>query len=145
MENSRSNHIKAILCLISGHLHRILTLFFSAWYVLKNHRLTRSANSVPRIPPWKTCPRHWPHGLPHHFFDNLVPSPTVYPHFTGCPLRTVCEKTLCGSLMLTYHDSYDVTPEILWGGAHGFVGLGFVFWWQSTVAQAAAMRHAKIQ
>jgi len=37
-------------------------------------------------------------------------------------------------------EAYKVTPEVLWGAAHGFVGLGFVFWWQSTVALAAAVR-----
>lgn len=29
---------------------------------------------------------------------------------------------------------YNVTPEIVWGCMHGFLGLGFVAWWQGTVA-----------
>ncbi|KAI5119885.1 hypothetical protein M0805_008556 [Coniferiporia weirii] len=37
-------------------------------------------------------------------------------------------------------ESYNLTPEIVWGSVHGIVGLGFVFWWQSTVALTSAMR-----
>lgn len=41
---------------------------------------------------------------------------------------------------LVFSISFKVTPEILWGTLHGFIGLGFVVWWQATVALAAAMR-----
>ncbi|KAH8113870.1 hypothetical protein DFH11DRAFT_280317 [Phellopilus nigrolimitatus] len=37
-------------------------------------------------------------------------------------------------------ESFNVTPENVWGTLHGIISLGFVFWWQATVAQAAAMR-----
>ncbi|TDL22817.1 hypothetical protein BD410DRAFT_788160 [Rickenella mellea] len=39
-----------------------------------------------------------------------------------------------------FMEGYKVTPEIIWGGAHGFLSLAFVFWWQATVGQAAAVR-----
>lgn len=41
------------------------------------------------------------------------------------------------------YNRFKITPEILWGGAHGFMSLGFVFWWQATVSQAAVMRKTK--
>ncbi|PAV15465.1 hypothetical protein PNOK_0922900 [Pyrrhoderma noxium] len=37
-------------------------------------------------------------------------------------------------------ESFKLTPEILWGGAHGLIALGFVFWWQATVGLTAAVR-----
>jgi hypothetical protein len=35
---------------------------------------------------------------------------------------------------------YKVTPEIVWGCMHGFLGLGFVTWWQGTVAYTQMMK-----
>ncbi|KAH9973896.1 hypothetical protein BGW80DRAFT_1307027 [Lactifluus volemus] len=32
-----------------------------------------------------------------------------------------------------FFESYKFTPEIFWGCLHGFLGLGFVAWWQGTV------------
>jgi len=40
-------------------------------------------------------------------------------------------------------ESYKVTPEVIWGCVHGFISLGFVFWWQSTVAVTSAMRKSQ--
>jgi len=37
-------------------------------------------------------------------------------------------------------EAYKVTPEAAWGTVHGIASLGFVFWWQSTVALTAAVR-----
>ncbi|KAI0064405.1 hypothetical protein BV25DRAFT_1882482 [Artomyces pyxidatus] len=37
-------------------------------------------------------------------------------------------------------ESYKVTPEILWGTLHGFVGLGMVAWWQGTLVYNQLMR-----
>ncbi|KAI0696829.1 hypothetical protein BC835DRAFT_1340852 [Cytidiella melzeri] len=37
-------------------------------------------------------------------------------------------------------ESIKVTPEIVWGVLHGFMGLGFGAWWQLTV-QITAMMH----
>ncbi|KAJ4466992.1 hypothetical protein J3R30DRAFT_3579759 [Lentinula aciculospora] len=42
-----------------------------------------------------------------------------------------------------FAEANKVTPEIVWGTAHGIVGLGMIFWWQATVgmtAQLAAMQ-----
>ncbi|KAH9998629.1 hypothetical protein BJV77DRAFT_1058678 [Russula vinacea] len=39
-----------------------------------------------------------------------------------------------------FFESYKVTPEIVWGCMHGFLGLGFVAWWQGTVAYAQMMK-----
>ncbi|KAI0252509.1 hypothetical protein BJV78DRAFT_1201149 [Lactifluus subvellereus] len=33
-----------------------------------------------------------------------------------------------------FFEAYKFTPEVLWGCMHGFLGLGFVAWWQGTVA-----------
>jgi len=33
-----------------------------------------------------------------------------------------------------------ITPEIVWGITHGFLGLGMVIWWQATVQIAAMAR-----
>jgi len=35
---------------------------------------------------------------------------------------------------------YKITPEIIWGTLHGFVGLGMVAWWHATVHMAAMAR-----
>lgn len=43
---------------------------------------------------------------------------------------------------LDHYLRYKVTPENVWGTVHGFIGLGFVVWWQATVQIAAAMRNA---
>jgi len=40
-------------------------------------------------------------------------------------------------------ESFKITPEVLWGAVHGFISLGFVFWWQSTVGLTAAMRKSQ--
>jgi hypothetical protein len=38
------------------------------------------------------------------------------------------------SLTLTYSTSrFKVTPEIIWGSLHGFLGLAFVTWWQASL------------
>ncbi|KAI0052089.1 hypothetical protein FA95DRAFT_51622 [Auriscalpium vulgare] len=37
-------------------------------------------------------------------------------------------------------EAWKFTPEVLWGGLHGFLGLGMVAWWQSTVGYAQAVR-----
>ncbi|KAI0261659.1 hypothetical protein BC834DRAFT_895320 [Gloeopeniophorella convolvens] len=37
-------------------------------------------------------------------------------------------------------ETYKFTPEVLWGGLHGLLGLGFVTWWQGTVAFTQMMR-----
>ncbi|EKM57546.1 uncharacterized protein PHACADRAFT_170797 [Phanerochaete carnosa HHB-10118-sp] len=39
-------------------------------------------------------------------------------------------------------EAYKITPENVWGTVHGFIGLGFVIWWQATVQLAAAMRNS---
>ncbi|KAI9509260.1 hypothetical protein F5148DRAFT_1275356 [Russula earlei] len=42
-----------------------------------------------------------------------------------------------------FFEAYKVTPEIVWGCFHGFLGLGFVAWWQSTVAFTQMMKRAE--
>jgi hypothetical protein len=38
------------------------------------------------------------------------------------------------SLTLTYSTfRFKVTPEIIWGSLHGFLGLAFVTWWQASL------------
>ncbi|KAN0131674.1 hypothetical protein V8E53_010516 [Lactarius tabidus] len=39
-----------------------------------------------------------------------------------------------------FFETYKITPEIVWGCMHGFMGLGFVGWWQGTVAYARMMK-----
>ncbi|KAF8474517.1 hypothetical protein DFH94DRAFT_795347 [Russula ochroleuca] len=39
-----------------------------------------------------------------------------------------------------FFEAYKVTPEIVWGCMHGFLGLGFIAWWQGTVAYAQMMK-----
>ncbi|KAJ3808573.1 hypothetical protein F5876DRAFT_78609 [Lentinula aff. lateritia] len=43
----------------------------------------------------------------------------------------------------TLAEANNVTPEVVWGTAHGIIGLGMIFWWQSTVGltqQLAALQ-----
>ncbi|EPQ52107.1 hypothetical protein GLOTRDRAFT_117600 [Gloeophyllum trabeum ATCC 11539] len=40
-------------------------------------------------------------------------------------------------------ESYNATPENVWGTLHGIVGLGMVFWWQGTVQYAQLARRAQ--
>ncbi|KAI0278065.1 hypothetical protein BGY98DRAFT_975818 [Russula aff. rugulosa BPL654] len=40
-------------------------------------------------------------------------------------------------------EAYNVTPEIVWGSMHGILGLGFVVWWQGTVAYAQMMKRTE--
>jgi len=44
----------------------------------------------------------------------------------------------------SFFEAYKITPEIVWGCMHGFLGLGFVVWWQATVGytQMAAGKKA---
>ncbi|EJC99362.1 uncharacterized protein FOMMEDRAFT_142896 [Fomitiporia mediterranea MF3/22] len=37
-------------------------------------------------------------------------------------------------------ESFKLTPEVLWGTLHGVIGLGFVSWWQATVALTSSVR-----
>ncbi|KAF5375674.1 hypothetical protein D9615_009330 [Tricholomella constricta] len=37
-------------------------------------------------------------------------------------------------------EQYKITPEIVWGVFHGFVGLGMVTWWQATLPHTAMAR-----
>jgi len=39
----------------------------------------------------------------------------------------------------TFAEENKVTPEILWGTAHGIIGLGMIFWWQATVGMTAQL------
>jgi len=39
-------------------------------------------------------------------------------------------------------EAYKVTPEVLWGVFHGFVGLGLMVWWQATLGITAMARTA---
>ncbi|KAH9061109.1 hypothetical protein EDB87DRAFT_1612010 [Lactarius vividus] len=43
----------------------------------------------------------------------------------------------------SFFEAYKVTPEIIWGCAHGFLGLGFVGWWQGTVAYTQMMKRVE--
>jgi hypothetical protein len=38
------------------------------------------------------------------------------------------------------HDRQRITPEIVWGISHGFLGFGMVMWWQATVQIAVMAR-----
>ncbi|KAG0696596.1 hypothetical protein DFH29DRAFT_950399 [Suillus ampliporus] len=41
-----------------------------------------------------------------------------------------------------FFESINLTPEVLWGGFHGVLGLAMVVWWQGTLHYAAAVRGA---
>ncbi|KAI0288372.1 hypothetical protein BC826DRAFT_1038764, partial [Russula brevipes] len=42
-----------------------------------------------------------------------------------------------------FFEAYKATPEIVWGCMHGFLGLGFVTWWQGTVAYRRCMHRRR--
>ncbi|KAI0322835.1 hypothetical protein OF83DRAFT_1167128 [Amylostereum chailletii] len=42
-----------------------------------------------------------------------------------------------------FFEAYKFTPEVLWGGLHGILGLGFVVWWQGTVAYVQMVTKAQ--
>ncbi|KAL5523067.1 hypothetical protein ACEPAF_1334 [Sanghuangporus sanghuang] len=56
----------------------------------------------------------------------LIQSPRFIPHTFG-----------------DLFEAYKVTPEVLWGTFHGILALGFVSWWQSTVAMTSAFRKSQ--
>ncbi|KAI0000177.1 hypothetical protein BJV74DRAFT_882835 [Russula compacta] len=42
-----------------------------------------------------------------------------------------------------FFEAYKITPEVVWGCMHGFLGLGFVAWWQGTVAYTQVMKRTE--
>jgi len=84
------------------------------------------------------------HSLPEYYPGKraLAIGLTVY-HSIASTILFQSPRFIPVSLGATL-EAFKVTPEVLWGCAHGFTSLGFVFWWQMTVGQAAAMR-AKTQ
>ncbi|KAJ7598734.1 hypothetical protein C8J56DRAFT_914833 [Mycena floridula] len=56
-----------------------------------------------------------------------------------CIYHSICSTILFQAPRFIPHtlgpsfESMQVTPEIVWGVLHGFVGLGMVIWWQGTV------------
>lgn len=76
---------------------------------------------------------------------TLFQAPRFIPHSFG-PLAeqlsvTWKSMTIIPSVFMMYF-RYKITPEILWGTLHGFVGLGMVAWWHATVHMAAMARSA---
>ena len=71
----------------------------------------------------------------------LFQAPRFVPYSLGALAEgSVSILSFMQRMELTILIRYKLTPEILWGGAHGFIGLGFVVWWQATVGITAAVR-----
>jgi len=51
----------------------------------------------------------------------LIQAPRFIPHSFG-----------------NFFESYNFTPEVLWGCLHGFTSMVFAFWWQSTIGTGQA-------
>ncbi|KAF5310593.1 hypothetical protein D9619_008241 [Psilocybe cf. subviscida] len=64
--------------------------------------------------------------------------------------HTVCSTILYQAPRFIPHsfgalaESWKITPEAVWGTAHGFVGLGMVVWWQATVHLAQMARASQM-
>ncbi|KAF9478952.1 hypothetical protein BDN70DRAFT_879350 [Pholiota conissans] len=65
--------------------------------------------------------------------------------------HTVCSTILYQAPRFIPHsfgalaEAWKVTPETVWGTAHGVVGLGMVVWWQGTVHLAQMARASQRQ
>ncbi|PPQ86678.1 hypothetical protein CVT25_006753 [Psilocybe cyanescens] len=68
-----------------------------------------------------------------------------------CVYHTICSTVLFQAPRFIPHsfgalaESLNVTPEIAWGTAHGFVGLAMIAWWQATVQLTQMARAAGAQ
>jgi len=83
------------------------------------------------------------------------PVPDFYPGKRAFAVMLIVYHTVASTILYqtprfipisfgTLAEGYKVTPENVWGTAHGIAGLLFVFWWQATVplTRAAAGRPA---
>ncbi|KAF4618158.1 hypothetical protein D9613_011638 [Agrocybe pediades] len=65
-----------------------------------------------------------------------------------CVYHTVCSTVLYQAPRFIphtfgpYFETLKITPEVVWGTAHGIVGLGMIVWWQGTVHLAQMARAA---
>ncbi|KDQ13411.1 hypothetical protein BOTBODRAFT_175714 [Botryobasidium botryosum FD-172 SS1] len=57
----------------------------------------------------------------------LIQSPRFIPHSFG-----------------SYAENWNFTPEILWASLHGFLSIGFVAWWQTTLKYAKSAKNYKM-
>ncbi|KAH9478778.1 hypothetical protein JR316_0009239 [Psilocybe cubensis] len=65
--------------------------------------------------------------------------------------HTVCSTVLYQAPRFIPHsfgalaESLNITPEVVWGTAHGIVGLAMIGWWQATVQLTQMARAASAQ